>query len=229
LDSRTSYLYAVRSVGDGYALSELSESVSARPPADYSLSTPLNLRAKVGADRVQLFWDVSLDRDPTLAGYAVFRRDLPDGKFSPVLTSRTYAPRQNYGTDSTVTTGASYEYAVQAVDVNGMKSALSTPLRVQIPELGSSLPAPSGVRAGATTKGIQLSWSRVLDESVVGYRIYRHAAGEKAELVAELKSDSGSWIDTQANRGTTYVYSITAVDGKGSESSSSEPVSAYRR
>jgi fibronectin type 3 domain-containing protein len=229
LDGRTSYSYAVRSVSDAYALSELSESASARPPANYTISTPLHLRAKVEADRVQLFWDLSLDRDPTVAGYAVFRRDLPDGQFSPVFASKSYAPRQNYGTDSTVTAGASYEYAVQAIDVNGIKSALSTPLSVQVPELGSSLPSPSGVRAMAVAEGIRVSWSRVLDERVVGYRIYRHAAGEKAKVIAESKGAAESWMDSEAKRGTTYLYSMTAVDAAGSESSPSEPVAAYRR
>jgi len=229
LDSRTSYLYAVRAVSDGYALSKLSESASVRPLADYTISTPLNLRATAAADRVQLFWDVSLERDPTLAGYAVFRRDLPDGKFSPVFASKSYAPRQNYGTDSTVTAGASYEYAVQAIDVNGVKSALSTPVLVQIPDLGASIPSPSGVRVTAIAKGIQISWSRVLDERVVGYRIYRRAAGEKAKVIAEPKDTTGSWIDTEAKPGSPYVYSLTAVDAEGSESSPSEPVSAYRR
>ncbi len=229
LDGRTTYLYAVRTVSDGYALSEISESASARPPADYTLSTPMNLRARVAADRVQLFWDVSLQRDPTLAAYAVFRRNLPDGEFAKIFSSRSYAPHQNYGTDSTVTAGASYEYAVQAIDVNGVKSALSSPLSIQIPKPGTSLPSPSGVRATGVAKGIQLSWSQVLDERVVGYRVYRHTAGEPAALIAKPELASGSWMDTTAKQGITYVYAVTSVDAGGSESLPSEAVSAYWR
>jgi fibronectin type 3 domain-containing protein len=228
LDSRESYNYAVRAVGDGYALSELSESVAARPPADYALSTPLNLRAIVAADRVQLFWDVFLEREPTLAGYAVFRRDVPDGEFAMIFSSESYAPQQNYGTDSTVTAGATYEYAVVAVDVNGVRSARSAPLLVHVPETVSLLPSPSGVRATATSKGIQISWARILDDRVVGYRIYRHAPGGTAKLIAQPGRDEASWMDTKPNVGTTYVYTITAVGTGGKEGSLSDPVSAYR-
>jgi fibronectin type 3 domain-containing protein len=64
---------------------------------------------------------------------------------------------------------------------------------------------------------------------VVGYRIYRHAAGEKAKVIAESKGAAESWMDSEAKRGTTYLYSMTAVDAAGSESSPSEPVAAYRR
>lgn len=229
LDGRTSYLYAIRAVSDGYALSEISDSATAHPPADYTLSTPMNLRARVATDRVQLFWDVSLQRDPTLAGYAVFRRNLPDGEFARVFSSESYTPHQNYGTDSTVTAGASYEYAIQAIDVNGIKSALSSPLSVQIPKLGTLLPSPSGVRATAVANGIRVSWSQVLDERVVGYRVYRHAAGEQAAILAKPGLALGSWMDTTAKQGITYVYTVTSVDSGGTESLPSEAVSSYWR
>ncbi|MFO7654212.1 MAG: hypothetical protein R6X25_10365 [Candidatus Krumholzibacteriia bacterium] len=80
LSGRAVYRYAVRAVGDGYDLSELSEWASAVPAIDYDLAAPMNLRSVIDSTRVRLFWDDLSAREPTLAGYDVFRRVVGGGR-----------------------------------------------------------------------------------------------------------------------------------------------------
>jgi fibronectin type 3 domain-containing protein len=227
LDGRETYSYAIRAVGDGYALGELSPAASASPPVDYTLSAPVNLRAVPEADRVRLFWDDLQEREPTLAGYAVYRRHGSEKEFEMVYGAASYSPRINYWTDSTVTAGETYEYAVGAIDVHGVQSAMSAPLAVRVPA-APSIAAPSGVRAVVTSEGIHVSWASILDDRVAGYRIYRRAPGEQAAVVARPGRDEVAWTDRTARKGTTYVYVVTAIGSDGSEGAPSDPVSAYR-
>jgi len=92
----------------------------------------------------------------------------------------------------------------------------------------SGIAAPSGVCAVATSKGIEIRWSSVLDHRVAGYRIYRRRPGKKAAVVARPGSDQSAWTDRAAHDGVPYVYTVVAVGTDGREGARGEPVSAYR-
>jgi chitodextrinase len=82
--------------------------------------------------------------------------------------------------------------------------------------------APSGLQGSAvpTPPGVVLSWSAATDDaSAISYRVYRNGA-----LVAT--TGSTGWTDTNVAIGTTYTYSVRAIDAAGNLGDSSGSVDA---
>lgn len=84
---------------------------------------------------------------------------------------------------------------------------------------GTTLPAPTGVAAsGATAGSMVIAWAAVTGAS--GYNVYRSGARVNAALV-----NGTSYTDSGLAAGTTYSWSVTAVDAGGAESAPSAPAS----
>jgi hypothetical protein len=83
----------------------------------------------------------------------------------------------------------------------------------------SSLPAPSGVgTSGATDTSMVIAWSAVNGAS--GYNVYRGGSKANASLVGGT-----SFTDSGLSPGTTYSWTVKAVDASGGESPASSPAS----
>ncbi|GGM13877.1 hypothetical protein GCM10010129_67520 [Streptomyces fumigatiscleroticus] len=81
-----------------------------------------------------------------------------------------------------------------------------------------SLPAPSGVVVTSTTDtGASLSWSAV--SGAASYNVYRD--GTRVASPA-----STSYTDTGSSAGTSYSYTVAAVDSTGAVGTASAPVTA---
>ncbi|MBW8893853.1 MAG: fibronectin type III domain-containing protein, partial [Burkholderiales bacterium] len=82
---------------------------------------------------------------------------------------------------------------------------------------GGTLPAPTGVAtSGATSSSMVVSWAAVSGAS--GYNVYRGATLANASLVTPT-----SFTDTGLAAGTTYSWTVRAVDSGGAEGASSAP------
>lgn len=79
----------------------------------------------------------------------------------------------------------------------------------------SGLPAPAGVgTSGATASSMVVSWGGVSGAS--GYNVYRGGSQVNASLVTAT-----SYTDTGLAAGTTYAWTVKAVDAGGAEGSAS--------
>jgi len=92
-------------------------------------------------------------------------------------------------------------------------------------------PAPSGVTAAAQADGtIRVSWASGTGGGIVGYHVYRStsAGGPFTRLTASPLPATGPfvYVDSNVQPGTTYFYTVTAVDGPGTESPPSTSASA---
>jgi poly(3-hydroxybutyrate) depolymerase len=84
---------------------------------------------------------------------------------------------------------------------------------------GSALPVPSGVAtSGATANSMVISWASV--SGAAGYNVYRGGAKVNPSPVAAT-----SYTDTGLAAGTTYAWTVTAVDAAGAESAPSAAAS----
>jgi hypothetical protein len=88
---------------------------------------------------------------------------------------------------------------------------------------------PTGLQAVASGEGqkpfVDLIWAAVTNADLAGYNVYRRDAnGLAAKLNSELVQ-SPAYRDSAVTAGTTYVYSVSAVDLRGNESAKSEETS----
>lgn len=83
----------------------------------------------------------------------------------------------------------------------------------------STLPAPTGVAtSGATTSTMSITWNAVT--GAASYNVYR--GGNKVNGVPVTAAD---YADTGLAAGTTYSWTVTAVDGNSAESAASAAAS----
>jgi poly(3-hydroxybutyrate) depolymerase len=83
----------------------------------------------------------------------------------------------------------------------------------------SNLPAPAGVgTSGATSTSMVVAWSAV--NGAAGYNVYRGGSRANVSLVSAT-----SFTDTGLSPGTSYSWTVKAVDTNGGESPPSAPAS----
>jgi len=81
---------------------------------------------------------------------------------------------------------------------------------------------PSGLQAVYSSVGqkpfVDLSWAPNMESDLAGYNLFRsHGKGEPVKLNSQLIAVP-SYRDERVTPGTTYTYSVSAVDLRGNES-----------
>jgi hypothetical protein len=115
--------------------------------------------------------------------------------------------------DGSLVNGRTYVYSVVATNIAG-SSVASTSLSV-VPLPGAP-GVPSGLTASGGENSVSLTWSPT--SGATGYRVYRGGT-----LIGSPTSTS--YTDNTATAGTTYAYTVAAVNLGGS-SAQSAPVTA---
>jgi hypothetical protein len=163
--------------------------------------------------------------------YRIMRRE--EGAKEPVKVGE--APAVGSGIeflDSGVEWQKSYQYWVTPVtswqvagkhgEVEGESSSEAT-----IVANDTFPPArPAGLQAvssGQTEQpGIDLTWTPNTDQDLAGYNIYRQLGDQPATKINTELVKTPSFHDGNVQPGATYIYSVTAVDLRGNESTRSE-------
>jgi len=230
LSPRFTYAYAVRSENTSHRLSHLSDTVYARPGFETSPMVPLGLRATTEGKTVQLVWQDMYSGDASLLGFKVLRRSTGgSGRGSTEfkdLTDSLLSAYRNHYTDTTISSGNVYEYAVQAFNVFGGKSELSDIIQLSI---ASEIPLPpAGIRASKQSDGILVEWDGVSSSNVTGYRLYRRERGKKEVRLGDFKASINEFNDTRAHEGQLYFYYVTSISTNNAESGPSSEVGTRR-
>src|SRR5256885_970343 len=175
-------------------------------------STPAGLTASAAsASRINLSWLAATDNVGVIR-YGVYR----DGVQIAVVAGTSYASRG-------LAAATTYSYTVVAYDTSWIASAQSSAVSATTKALADTQ-APSSPTNLAATAGsssqIDLSWSPATDNvGVTGYRVYRNGT-----LAASPIGTSVSITGLSA--GTTYSFTVAAVDAAGNTSALSAPLSA---
>jgi len=124
-----------------------------------------------------------------------------------VLATSTTAP---YSFNWSATAVGSHTLQVVAHDAAGNTGA-STSVTVTVPADTTAPSAPGALSStGVTTTAATLSWSAATDNrAVAGYRVLRNAT------VVGQTTTALSYTDTGLTAGTTYTYTVRAVDAAG--------------
>lgn len=184
-------------------------------PSVQGTPLPPSLGGRAGDSVAHLSWaPPSSDRGSAVTRYLVYRRvaggSYPANPLVAVRGATTYD-------DWTVVDGQTYDYAVSAVNAFG-ESETSNKAEVTPQPVTLGPPsAPTSMTAISGAGSVQLSWS-VPDSDggsvVTGYRVYRGAASGAETLLADNVALM-NYTDGSVTAGTTYYYTVTAVNANG--------------
>jgi fibronectin type 3 domain-containing protein len=210
LTNNTTYYYRVTALDYAGLESEYSNEAYAAP-ADIAPFPPTRLDATAGDRQVTITWDANSDSD--LAGYNLYRKTASTGyiKINGVLINGT-----SY-TDSAVTIGTTYYYAVTAVDETSHESSFSNEDSA-IP-FNAAPAAPVNLSGAGEYEAVILDWADNIETDLAGYSIYRGLAngGPYAKITSSLITTS-TFTNIGLTNGVTYYYVVTATDNLSLES-----------
>ncbi|MEH0509307.1 MULTISPECIES: fibronectin type III domain-containing protein [unclassified Streptomyces] len=179
---------------------------------------PVGLKAVYAAATLKTTLAWSRNHELDVAGYRLYRRTGSTGAWS--LRNSTPITGTTF-TDTPPPTGATYEYALRALDRSGNPSPLSSLTRV-VSSDKTAPAAPTGLTATHDESGARLSWSAVSGAS--SYDVQRSIAPEGPFSSVSTPTQSTVLTDSNAAVGTTYYYRVRALDTAGNASPYSAPI-----
>ena len=177
-------------------------------------SAPTALSATAASStQVNLSWTAASD-NVAVALYRIYRNGVQANTSSGVTF-----------TDTGLTPNTAYAYTVTAVDAAGNESPPSNSREVSTPPSSGAdtqpPTTPTNLRRGAaTTTSIELLWDAATDNvGVARYRILRNGS-------AVGTTTGTSFTDTGLAAGTSYSYTVIALDAADNQSPPSAALSA---
>lgn len=213
---------------------------------------PGNIRAQVVTDGVVLLWKCELPQTtlPNIRyAYRIYRRSVvskTDARLADIecpicrYDDHTTEWQKSYEYRVTAVTFAKLENGVRPCPPNNSDETGSIPDCTQTAEIeGDDSPPvkvftndifppsiPTGLQAVFSGPGqlpfIDLVWAPDTDVDLAGYNVYRHEDNEAPKKINSELVKSPAYRDTSLSAGTTYFYSVSAVDLRGNESARSE-------
>ncbi len=183
------------------------------PPA-----SPTNLVATGGDGEVALDWDDN--SEPDLASYNVYRSLTSGSGYGLLAQSVTLSAY----TDTTVTNGTTYYYAVAAVDTSQNEGLIGNEASAT-PESGPDTTPPSIVTGVVATGGdgeVVLDWADNPESDIASYKVYRSLTSTNGYTLLASGIVPSNYTDTNVTNGTTYYYRISAVDTSSNEGIASD-------
>ena len=182
---------------------QIPDSTPPAPPENVTLAASSN-------SEISFTWTTSTD-NVGVTGYQVARDTVVIGQ----AATTTF-------TDTTSSPGNTYTYTVQAMDASGNASAWSLPLEVTVASQDTTAPSvPQNlILDSASTTQATFSWAASTDNlAVTGYQVAR-------DTVVIGQTASTAFTDTTTSAGTTYTYTVKAMDASGNTSGWSQPLQA---
>ena len=174
------------------------------PPA------PTGLSAAAGNSTVSLSWTGSSGA----TSYNVYRGTSSGGESgTPIATGLTGT---SY-TDSSVTNGSTYFYKVAAVNAAGTSGQSNEASATPEPSIP---PAPATLLATPGNATVTLNWTA--SSGATSYSVFRGTSSGGEGSTAIGTSTGTSYTDSSVTNGTTYFYTVKAVNTAGTSGSSIE-------
>ena len=183
------------------------------------ISPPVNVIKTQNGNNVVLTWVSNGESD--LSGYKLYYGNPTGYSYDNVIDLGNV-------TSYTITNGTlSNEYAITAYDnlvnniddqVDGNESWFS---------IANTLPnLPTNITVDTAPRKAKISWTLSSSNNVTGYKIFKGITPNPTTLLTTVSNSTISYTDTGLTNGTTYYYSIKAVDSNGLESVSSPDLNA---
>lgn len=209
----TAYFFTVKALGSA-GISAASNEASATPKQLPAPPAPASLTAVAGSNQVTLSWSASSGA----TGYNVYMGTSSGGEAAtPVMTG---VPEVT-ATISGLTNGTTYFYVVKATNAAGSSPASNEASATPVPPPHPPPPAPANVSAVAASGQVTLSWAA--SAGATSYSVYMGtSAGGESSTAARAGITGLSTTITGLTNGTTYYYTVKAVDAGGTSAASNE-------
>ena len=219
LTNGTTYYYIVKatnSIGDSPASNEASATpnvVVSKP------SAPTSVTATPGNGQVVVNWAAPASNGGgAISSYTVYRSLSSSSGYAVVGTTTGSATSF---TNTGLTNGTTYFYEVSASN-----SAGEGPLSSFASATPATTPgAPTGLTATASAGQVALSWTAPSTNggsAVTGYQIWRSTTAGAETLLASPAGTQTTYTNTGLTNGTTYFYTVKAVNLIGASGASNE-------
>jgi hypothetical protein len=211
----------------------------AQVPAAPALAPPENFQAQLTPDGVKLSWS-PIPNPPNIPSlhflYRIYRRqagtqtdavagEVPvAGESSPNFLDHGFEWEKTYDYRATVVT--------KIGDADGSEQQVEGDDTPAVSVVAHDIfpPAtPTGLQAVFSGPGqkpfIDLVWTPNSEPDLAGYNVYRHEAGAQPVKINKEVVSSPAYRDADVSAGHEYIYSVSALDVPGNESSHSEEAS----
>jgi chitodextrinase/dienelactone hydrolase len=190
----------------------LTVAVVSNPICNASPSAPASISATAtSTSQIQVAWSAVAPPENCSVTYSVFRGG---SQVATGLTTLSFS-------DTGLSPSTAYSYTVKAVDAAGSSASSSTATATTLTPADTLAPsAPSGLSASSvTTSSVALSWNPSTDNvGVVSYDVYLGSS--------RVTSSSGpSATVASLSPGTTYTFTVRALDAAGNVSQPSSALS----
>jgi fibronectin type 3 domain-containing protein len=212
----STYYFAVQAVDTSGNTSPMSAIASVTTPAPPAAPKSVSATAS-STSKVSVTWSASAAGGLPIQNYHVYR-----GSSASNLSQVAVVLSTSYS-DTNVTAGTTYYYAVEAADTGSDVSAMSSTAEATVPSAPS---APSHLLATpiSTTK-IGLSWSASTGGLPIQYyQVFRGSSSSNMSQVANVNQTA--YTDASGSPSTTYYYAVQATDSAGDVSPMSTTASA---
>lgn len=180
----------------------------------------MNLNARPGEASARLFWEPPwTDNGSPVKSYSIYR-GASGGAMTRVANSTTTS-----WTDSGLTDGTQYTYAVVAVSAIGSSALSATTSVVPTPGMVLAPTAPRALRVTGSAGRADLTWSPPADDGqspVTSYLVLRSTVPGAEQQVGSVSGSTTSYADTAVAANTTYYYTVVAVNSVGRSPASTE-------
>ncbi len=204
LSTGTTYYFKVIAINTSGSLD--SEEVSASPLNPSGALPPGNFAIDHNSSSsydssIDLYWEPSSG----VESYSVYRKIDGSPNFTILAEGLTV---ENFW-DDTVNNGTSYIYQIEAVNSTGSVMSSDTITLMPLGPPGNFAMDQVNSHAGDTQ--VYVAW--VHSDGVEYYDIYRESSGSNITYVDSTTDDH--YLDTGLDNGTSYTYSIDAVNSNG--------------
>ncbi|MCG7380596.1 fibronectin type III domain-containing protein [Paenibacillus sp. ACRSA] len=205
LNNGTSYKFSVTSVNSRKESAKTT--ISQTPIDNVAPAVPKNVVLVPGNRQIEIDWSDNTEAD--LAGYNIYRDGIKIN--TELLTS-------SYFVDIEREIGITYSYRISAVDTTGNESGRSTAVTGTI--IGTNPPnTPAGLVGTAGDSLVTLTWIENTNTDLAYYNIYQNGV-----FLAKVDAPTTTYVVSNLTNGTSYNFTITAVDTYNSESDKSNEV-----